>query len=170
VIDVRLLRTDPAAVRAATARRGDPGLLEQLDRAAALDDDLREITARRDALRASVNELSKEVGRLRRGGDLVAAEAKQADSRALGDEERTLGDQHDTVAAALRDVLLGFPNLIHPDAPTGCRMPTTSSCAGPSTSRPSSPSTSGCRTGSPVRRWASWTTSGRSRSAARCSP
>lgn len=119
MIDVRLLRTEPDAVRAATARRGDPRLLDQLDRAAALDDDLREITARRDALRASVNELSKEVGRLRRAGDLAAAETKQDDSRRLGEEERALGEQHDTVAAALREVLLGFPNVIHADAPDG---------------------------------------------------
>ena len=69
MIDVRLLRTDPDAVRAATARRGDPALLEQLDAAAALDDELREITARRDAARARVNELSKEVGQLRRDGE-----------------------------------------------------------------------------------------------------
>ena len=66
MIDVRLLRTDPDGVRAATARRGDPALLDQLDAAAALDDRLREITARRDELRARVNELSKEVGQLRR--------------------------------------------------------------------------------------------------------
>ncbi|HEU4842071.1 MAG TPA: serine--tRNA ligase, partial [Ilumatobacteraceae bacterium] len=119
MIDVRLLRSDPDAVRAATVRRGDPALLEQLDRAAALDDDLREITARRDAIRARVNELSKDVGQLRRTGDTAAAEAKQAESRALGDEERALGAEHDGVAAALRDLLLGFPNLIHADAPDG---------------------------------------------------
>ncbi len=119
MIDVRLLRSDPDAVRAATARRGDPALLDQLAKAAALDDDLREITARRDAARARVNELSKEVGRLRRAGDAPAAEAKQAESRALGDEERTLGVEHDGASAALRELLLGFPNLIHADVPDG---------------------------------------------------
>jgi seryl-tRNA synthetase len=119
VIDVRLLRSDPAAVRAATARRGDPALLEQLDRAAALDDELRELTARRDAARARVNELSKEVGQLRRDGDTAAAEAKQAESRALGEDERRLGDEHDELSATLRELLLGFPNLIHPDVPDG---------------------------------------------------
>ena len=119
MIDVRLLRTDLAAARAATARRGDPRLLDQLDEAARLDGDLRDITAQRDALRASVNELSKDVGRLRRDGDLAAAEAKQADSRRLGEEERALGERHDVVAGALRDVLLGFPNLISAEAPDG---------------------------------------------------
>jgi seryl-tRNA synthetase len=119
VIDVRLLRTDPDAVRAATARRGDPSLLDLLDRAAALDDELREITSRRDAVRARVNELSQEVGRLRRAGDATAAKAKQAESRSLGDDEAKLGAEHEAVASTLRDLLLGFPNLIHPDVPDG---------------------------------------------------
>jgi seryl-tRNA synthetase len=119
VIDVRLLRSDPDAVRAATARRGDPALLDQLDRASALDDELRELTARRDAVRARVNELSQEVGRLRRAGDTSAAEARQAESRALGEEEAKLGADHEVVASTLRELLLVFPNLIHPDVPDG---------------------------------------------------
>lgn len=106
-------------MRAATARRSDPALLEQLARATSLDERLRDITAQRDAARARVNELSKEVGQLRRAGDTDAAEAKQAESRALGAEEHALGAQHDVAAADLRDILLGFPNLIHPDAPDG---------------------------------------------------
>jgi seryl-tRNA synthetase len=119
VIDVRLLRTEPDAVRAATARRSDPALLDQLDRAAALDDELRELTARRDAVRARVNGLSQEVGRLRRAGDTPAAEAKQAESRALGEEEAKLGVDQEAIASTLRELLLGFPNLIHADVPDG---------------------------------------------------
>ncbi len=119
MIDVRRLRTEPDAVRTATARRGDPALLAQLDRMAALDDELREITARRDTARARVNELSKEVGRLRRAGDIAGADAKQAESRRVGDEERTLDKEHERAAGALRDLLAGFPNLIHADVPDG---------------------------------------------------
>ena len=119
MIDIRLLRIAPDAVRAATARRGDPALFDQLDKLAVLDDDLREVTARRDAMRARVNDLSQEVGRLRRAGETAAAEAKQAESRALGEDERAVEAEHDGVAAALREILLGFPNLIHPDAPDG---------------------------------------------------
>ncbi len=119
MIDVRLLRTDLDAVRAATARRGDPALLDQLDEAVAIDARARELAAERDEIRARVNELSKEVGRLRRAGDVEAAEAIQAESRALGERERKVADDHDDAAAALRSILLGLPNLVHPDAPDG---------------------------------------------------
>jgi seryl-tRNA synthetase len=119
VIDVRLLRTDLEGVRAALGRRGDPALLAIVGHAAELDARLRDITVERDTIRASVNEISKEVGRLRRGGDIAGAESLQVRSRALGDQERILAIEHDAVSTALRDDLLGIPNLPHPDAPDG---------------------------------------------------
>jgi seryl-tRNA synthetase len=119
VIDVRLLRTDPLAVRAALARRGDPVLLEQLDAAVVLDGRLRDLTSQRDTVRAEVNELSKHVGQARRIGDQAAADAAQARSRALGDDEKQLAAAYDEVAEELRQLLLRIPNLPHPAAPDG---------------------------------------------------
>jgi seryl-tRNA synthetase len=78
-----------------------------------------DIAGRRDAIRARVNAISKEVGRLRRDGDVAAAEILQAESRDLGEEERTLAADHDQVTGELRELLLGIPNLPHPDAPDG---------------------------------------------------
>ena len=94
-------------------------MLDEVDEPARLDRRLLDITGRRDAIRARVNSISKEVGRLRRDGDVDAAEALQVESRELGDEERLLAAEHDDTAAALRDLLLGIPNLPHPDAPDG---------------------------------------------------
>ena len=119
MIDVRLLRNDPAVVRAALARRGKPDLLEQLEHAISLDARLRDIMLERDALRQQVNGLSKEVGALRKAGDTAAAEEVMAKSRALGDTETGLAAETEQVELALRDVLLRIPNLPHPDAPNG---------------------------------------------------
>ncbi len=119
MIDVRLLRTDLEGVRAALARRGNPDILEQLDSAAQLDGRLREITGERDDIRRQVNELSKEVGRLRKADDNDAAAASMARSRDLGESERALATEHDTVSADLRELLLRLPNVPHVDAPDG---------------------------------------------------
>jgi seryl-tRNA synthetase len=119
VIDVRLLRTDLDATLAAMARRRRQEFLDQLHEAAKLDAHQREITAERDATRARVNELSKEVGRLRRGGDSPAAEPLAAESRALGEHVTELEAESGIVGAALRELLLAIPNLPHPDAPDG---------------------------------------------------
>ena len=119
MIDIRLLRNQPDVVRAAMARRGDPELLQQLDSVAGLDQRARDIVAGRDAIRAEVNEFSKQVGALRKAGDAEQAEALQARSRALGDHERVLANEYDDVQAQVRDLLLRIPNLPHPDAPDG---------------------------------------------------
>ena len=119
MIDVRLLRQDPDGVRAALARRNKPELLEQVSQAIDLEGRVRELQGQRDALRAEVNELSKQVGLKRREGDAAGAEALQASSRELGERERALGAEADDAAAALRELLLRIPNLPHPAAPDG---------------------------------------------------
>ena len=119
MIDVRLLRNDPNVVKAALARRGKPELLVQLDTAISLDEQVRDITARRDTIRARVNELSKLVGTARRNGDNDEAEKLQAESRSLGDDEKSLAESFEIAQGQLRDVMLRLPNLPHPDAPDG---------------------------------------------------
>ncbi len=119
MIDVRLLRTDLPAVRAALGRRRHAELLEQVDAAALLDARSREITAQRDELRRAVNETSKRVGELRRAGDAEAAEALMAQSRELGAREGELDAEGEAVQRSLRELLLRIPNLPHPDAPDG---------------------------------------------------
>jgi seryl-tRNA synthetase len=117
VIDLRRIRTEYDTVEAALARRGD-GTAE-LAEVHRLDARARELGAERDGLRARVNALSKEVGLLRRDGDLAAAEAKQAESRTLGEQEKAMATEADEVGAVVRSLLLGIPNLPSTDAPDG---------------------------------------------------
>ena len=119
MIDVRLLRTNLDGVRSALARRGKPDLLVQVDEAVALDTQLREMSLERDTLRAEVNDLSKQVGALRRDKKNDEAEALMERSRAGGDRERVLQSEIDTVQDALQQIMLRIPNLPHPDAPDG---------------------------------------------------
>ena len=119
MIDVRQLRNDPDGVRELMARRNKPDLLDELDHALRLDVRLRDITAERDGIRAKVNELSKNVGALRKAGETTAAEKVMAESRELGDREVALASEYDSVSAALRDVLLRLPNVPHPDVVRG---------------------------------------------------
>ncbi len=117
MIDVRRLRTDREAVKAALARKGVGP--EEVDRAAELDVRLRELAGRRDVIRAKVKAISADVGRARREGDAAGADALAAESRALGDEERAVDGEAGEVETALRDLLLRIPNLPAPEAPDG---------------------------------------------------
>ena len=101
------------------SRRNKPELVDELDHALRLDVRLRDITAERDGIRAKVNEVSKNVGALRKSGDTTAAEKLMAESRELGDKEVSLAGEYEEVGAALRDVLLRLPNVPHPEVVKG---------------------------------------------------
>jgi seryl-tRNA synthetase len=119
MLDVRRLRNDLDGVKASLARRGKAELLEQVDSAATLDTRLRTIATERDEIRRRVNDLSKAVGQHRRNGETDLAEAKQAESRAFGEQETGLAATTEQVEAQLRDLLLVIPNTPHPEAPDG---------------------------------------------------
>src|SRR6188472_1094907 len=109
MLDVRLIRTDVDAVKASLARRGDD--VSAIDEIASLDAELRQLSGRRDALRAEVRSISNEVGKLFREQRKDEATELQEQSRLLGAEEKEL----DATAVALetqrRDLLLRVPNL-----------------------------------------------------------
>ena len=116
MLDPRRLRTDLDAVKAGLARRGvDPA---EIERAADLEAEARALKARADELRARIRTLSKEVGQARRDG-VAGAEAKAAESRVLGEEERKVDSAASAAGAELRDILLRTPNLPAADAPDG---------------------------------------------------
>ena len=88
MIDVRLLRSEPDAVKAAMARRAKPAILEELDHAQRLDARLRDITVERDANRAQINSISKDVATARRAKEDARAEKLMQSSRELGESEK----------------------------------------------------------------------------------
>ncbi len=117
MIDLRRLRAESDTVVAAMARRGvDRG---ELDNVLALDAQAREVSARRDAMRAEVKELSRQVAQARKSGDDAAAATAAQRSRELGDAEVAESHRADELAAALKHALLRLPNLPAADAPNG---------------------------------------------------
>lgn len=117
MIDVRRLRTDLDGVRAALGRRGID--TSDVDRAAAIDAELRDLAARRDDVRARVNALSKEVGALFKAGDQAGGKAKQEESRELGEVEQKLAGDASSLEHQLRDILLVLPNIPADEVPDG---------------------------------------------------
>ncbi|MGI8661868.1 MAG: serine--tRNA ligase [Acidimicrobiales bacterium] len=117
MLDVRSIRSDLDGVSAALARRRDPSVVPDLQRAADLDERLRALSAERDGVRARIKTLSKEVALLRAKDK--GAEEKQGESRALGEQEQELDSEHESVALELRGVMLRIPNMPSPEAPDG---------------------------------------------------
>ncbi|MDQ3898322.1 MAG: serine--tRNA ligase [Actinomycetota bacterium] len=117
MLDPRRLRTEPEVVKAGLARRGID--LSEIERAIALEAEDRTLKAHGDELRARIRGLSKEVGQARRGGDTATAEAKAAESRALGEDEAKVAARAAAASGELRDILLRTPNLPADDCPDG---------------------------------------------------
>lgn len=117
MLDVRLIRTDVDAVKASLARRGDD--VSAIDEIASLDAEIRQLSGRRDALRAEVRSISNEVGKLFREQRKDEATELQEQSRLLGAEEKELDSRHDELSLALRELLLRVPNLPAEDCPDG---------------------------------------------------
>jgi seryl-tRNA synthetase len=117
VIDVRLLRQDPVAVRASLLRRGDPALGDAVDAVLQLDRRWRDAVTEVEGLKSERNTQNEEVARRKRAKqpaeELLAALKLSAERvKALDAETRGL-------ASELHDALLQLPNLPHAAAPTG---------------------------------------------------
>jgi seryl-tRNA synthetase len=109
VLDVRLIRRDPDAVRAALARRG-PEAAAAVDRVLKLDARWRELTGQLEELRAEQNRASRG-----RQGPPTPAEREQL--AALAARGRELSDEETAVRSELDAELTGLPNLPADDAP-----------------------------------------------------
>ncbi|MCB1257557.1 MAG: serine--tRNA ligase [Microthrixaceae bacterium] len=117
MLDIRLIRSDPQAVKDGLGRRGES--TESVDRLVDLDASIRKLTGERDSLRAEIRRISNEVGKLFREKKSEEASELQAMSRQLGAEEQTLDAQADELENELRSLLLRIPNLPADDCPDG---------------------------------------------------
>ena len=117
MIDLRRLRVELEATKAALARKGVPA--EEVERAAALDAQHRQLASKAEELRARIKVLSKQVGDAMRSGDAGKAEAPREESKRLGEELAAAEQESSSLESLLRDAMLRLPNLPSDDAPNG---------------------------------------------------
>ena len=113
MLDLRLIRREPEAVRAALARRGE-GAAERLDRVLELDSGWREAQQAAERLRAEQKAASEQVAAGKRDGQDVSATLERLKS--LSGEVKALGEQARAAEAELQDVLRSLPNMPDPSA------------------------------------------------------
>jgi seryl-tRNA synthetase len=114
MLDLKLLRSDPERVKAALARRGAGGEVDEL---LALDARRRELLPTIEDAQAERNTASKRIGEIKReGGD---ASAEIAAVGALRETIDAGKDELEALEIALRDLTLAIPNIPDDDAPDG---------------------------------------------------
>jgi seryl-tRNA synthetase len=113
MLDLRLIRREPDAVRAALARRG-PELAERVGRLIELDAAWREATQAAEALRAEQKSASEQVAKGKRDGQDVADLLTRL--KQISDDAKALNEQARTHEATLQELLRTLPNLPDPSA------------------------------------------------------
>jgi seryl-tRNA synthetase len=112
VLDPRLIRSDPAAARAALERRGAGPALEEWLR---LDARRRELLPELEGARAERNAVSERIGQAKReGSDAAEAIAAMQD---LAPRVKAMESELAEVEAARDAAMASLPNLPDPDAP-----------------------------------------------------
>ena len=117
MIDLRLLRQDPAGVRASLMRRGDPAVGDGVDAALDLDRRWRSVVTESESLRAERNVQTEEVARKKRAKE--PADELLAQLKSSAEKAKALDAEARDLEEALRDLLAGLPNPPHPAIPTG---------------------------------------------------
>jgi seryl-tRNA synthetase len=113
MLDLRLIRREPDAVRAALARRGGD-VAERVDRVLELDRSWRDVTQAAEALRAEQKGASEEVAAGKREGRDVGD--RLARLKELSGEVKARGEEARQAEAELQALLATLPNLPDPTA------------------------------------------------------
>jgi seryl-tRNA synthetase len=114
MLDLKLLRSDPERVKAALARRGAGGEVDEL---LVLDARRRELLPTIEDAQAERNSASKRIGEIKREGGDASAEIA-----AVGELRQTIDagkEELEALEIALRDLTLAIPNIPDDDAPDG---------------------------------------------------
>lgn len=115
LFDVKLLRSDLAAVQAAMQNRGKQ--IEELNGFTALDMKRREFLQETEQLKNRRNTVSQEVAGRKRSGE--NADELIQEMKVVGDRIKELDDEIRVLDESLQQVLLSIPNMPHASVPVG---------------------------------------------------
>jgi seryl-tRNA synthetase len=114
MLDIKFVRTNPDTVRRALINKG---VEVDLDRILSLDQERRQILTEVEQLKARRNEVSKQVGILKKQGQ--DASHIIAETGEIGDRIKALDDRSREVEEELQNLMLTLPNVPSPEAPVG---------------------------------------------------
>jgi|YNPNPStandDraft_1061719.scaffolds.fasta_scaffold00775_3 seryl-tRNA synthetase len=118
MLDIRIIRENPDVVRERLVVRGISGR-DHVGELLALDERRRSLLVEVESLKAQRNRVSKEIGALLAQKKTAEAEAKKAETRAIGDRIATLDREVAQVEQEREAILIRLPNLPHASVPIG---------------------------------------------------
>lgn len=117
MLDIKLIRQDPSAVKNNLTRRNNSEKLKLLDELLKVDEQWRKAQSKINELRQQRNSISIEISNIKKAGKPLGAkleEGKEVDT-AIKENEKKL----DELQAKEKELLLNIPNLLHESVPLG---------------------------------------------------
>ena len=119
MIDIKVLRQAPEAVRENLRKKYQEAKLPLVDEILALDEEFRSLKQKADELRAQRNTISKTIGGHMARGEKAEAEAAKAQAEAIGRELETIAAREPELSEEIKKRMMVIPNFIDPSVPIG---------------------------------------------------
>ncbi|MCL5878136.1 MAG: serine--tRNA ligase [Candidatus Bathyarchaeota archaeon] len=117
MLDIKLIRENPALVRENLAKRNNPECLQMLDELIALDKEWRANNTKLNDLRHDRKQVTMEIAKLKKAcqnADAAFAKAQQVDQQVTSAEKQVVEQE-----TKIKDYLLRLPNLLDATVPVG---------------------------------------------------
>lgn len=119
MLDLKFLRENPEIVKQNIRNKFQDNKLGLVDEVIALDAELRSTKKEAEALRASRNSISKQIGMLMAQGKREEAEETKKQVTANSQRLAELEVKEDELEKKVRDIMMRIPNIIDPSVPIG---------------------------------------------------
>ncbi len=117
MLDIKLIRENPAPVRENLARRHDPEKLELLEQVIEIDEKWRDHVGKVNELRRRRNKISSQIGNvMKEGGDASTLKKEAAE---IPSQLQELESPMRMLEEKLHDGLMRLPNMLHESVPYG---------------------------------------------------
>ena len=118
MLDIDTVRNDPQRVKEAI-RAKDTGSPDMVDELLEVDEARRSAITKKEDAQARKNDLSSEIGALKREGKDEEAQKRIDETGRLKDKIDALKDEVEEAETKQRELLLKIPNVPHPSVPVG---------------------------------------------------
>jgi seryl-tRNA synthetase len=115
MLDIKLIRENPDAVKAGIARKGAGARL--VDEVLEVDKKRRAVIQEVEVLKAKINSVSSDIAKMKKEGK--DASGIIAEMKSVSDKIKTLDAELVKIEAELNDKMLYIPNIPHPSVPDG---------------------------------------------------
>lgn len=119
MIDINLIRTNPELVKENMKKKFQEYKLELVDKVIALDTKFRELKQEGDALRASRNALSQEIGKLMKDKKIDEANATKAKVVEINNRNAEIEKLEEELSAEIKQIMMTIPNIVDASVPVG---------------------------------------------------